>query len=342
MLPKLPSKLTKDFKLLGCVPFLAHGWLPATKIQTAELRPIASAYAENLDRVRSAFLFPVMTAMFTSRYQRAVDEAYQAVTGSVSGIAKSAEQKLAIAESANAIFREHATEVLRGDAESVIHRFIGEGTRLIDTIPKATTDDLVSSGIEYMFTSLLVGTWTAFETLAADLWEAALNRHPQVLADLRGGTKGRYATDRADPDREIVEPAELKGKTIKLSWLHRLRYDVGKSMGTIHRERYNFDRLAGIREAYAAAFSDRYSAIDGVLGNEVLDTVALLRNIIVHRAAAADESYVRRAQKLSLAPSLALGEKVTFDGESFCSVMVPMLRCADGLILAVDAWITEG
>jgi hypothetical protein len=41
-------------------------------------------------------------------------------------------------------------------------------------------------GFEAILSSVIVQTWTAFETLAGDLWEAAINGHPSGLAELRG------------------------------------------------------------------------------------------------------------------------------------------------------------
>ena len=37
-----------------------------------------------------------------------------------------------------------------------------------------------------MYAAILIGTWTAFETLLGDLWEAALNTAPKTLARLSG------------------------------------------------------------------------------------------------------------------------------------------------------------
>jgi hypothetical protein len=40
-----------------------------------------------------------------------------------------------------------------------------------------------------MFSGYITGTWTAIETMIGDLWEAALNTHPEILAALNGTRK---------------------------------------------------------------------------------------------------------------------------------------------------------
>ena len=41
-------------------------------------------------------------------------------------------------------------------------------------------------GFEGILTGSIVGTWTAIEALAGDLWEAALNAEPEILSKLNG------------------------------------------------------------------------------------------------------------------------------------------------------------
>jgi hypothetical protein len=41
----------------------------------------------------------------------------------------------------------------------------------------------IIAGVESLLSSLLLGTWTAFETMAGDLWEASLNFTPTLSRD---------------------------------------------------------------------------------------------------------------------------------------------------------------
>ncbi len=49
--------------------------------------------------------------------------------------------------------------------------------------------DYIGNAIEAMLSSMVVGTWTAFETVAGDLWVATMNAHPRDLDRLKGEEK---------------------------------------------------------------------------------------------------------------------------------------------------------
>lgn len=48
-------------------------------------------------------------------------------------------------------------------------------------------------GLRAILVSQLTGMWTAFETLAGDLWEMALNVHPYGLSELKGKPSDRIS-----------------------------------------------------------------------------------------------------------------------------------------------------
>jgi hypothetical protein len=329
-----------DFKLAACEAFLAHGRFAVEKLQTDQFRPIVLAYNNNIDRARSVFLFPIFIAVFAMRQQRALDEAHFLETGSVYKAPENAEALATINRRAQELFREQGVAFLTsGSSETIATSFLDQGARVIHGLINPSKDDPVAQGIEQMFNAQILATWTAFETLVGDLWVAAVNAHPRTLADLAGTTKGRYVIGRGDRSEPGDSPAS-GDKAVKLSWLQRFGYDIADRMGTIHRERFSFDRLSGIRQAYAAAFAKNAEKIDKYLSDEVLDAVSQVRNAIVHRAGVADDEYVRRAQRLPAAPKVDAGQQIIFDGESFCTLMVPMLECVDGLIYAIDEWVT--
>ena len=64
----------------------------------------------------------------------------------------------------------------------------------------------LSDQIETLMLTQVVSVWTAFETLAGDLWEAALNAHPQGLSDLRGIELGNPMISRTPVPRTMKSP----------------------------------------------------------------------------------------------------------------------------------------
>ncbi len=169
----------------------------------------------------------------------------------------------------------------------------------------------------------ITGIWTAFESMAEELWRAALNVHPEGLSELRGGKKGSSADD----------------KKIDLSYLHRHNYDLSDKMGDVLCERYSFDRLDDIRKAYREAFYCDDDRIKTAVEDRSLDAVSLTRHVIVHNGGIMDDKFLKRRADL---PSAILGEAgapLPLDGSIVQALIVPVISKGWELIEAVDAWL---
>lgn len=194
----------------------------------------------------------------------------------------------------------------------------------------------------------LLNTWTAFETLAGDLWEAAVNAHPAKLATLKGMRK--RISDRAGTKTKISErdsafdqagnPGESKSISLNdAQWLTNGTFDLSKHMGTLHKRSMRFITLGGIRESYSLAFSDHTDFIDSSLSHESLDALLLVRNLIVHKAGMADEIYVREAATVPSAPRITEGDRLKLDGEMVTNLINPVVANCSKLIKSVDSYI---
>ena len=83
--------------------------------------------------------------------------------------------------------------------ETAIKQRISDASNRLAMISTSPAPQVVN-GINGMLSSLVLGMWTTFRSMAGDLWEAALNAHPGVLADLAGDPKrlvGRGQRQRA-------------------------------------------------------------------------------------------------------------------------------------------------
>jgi hypothetical protein len=184
------------------------------------------------------------------------------------------------------------------------------------------------SGAPEMFASHITAVWTIFETLAGDLWEAAINGHPSGLSGLHG--------------RKIHSSrAQTEEKTIPLSQIERYGYDLTSNMGTILREKFNFNfnNLNGIRKAYSMAFHKDASKVDDALSHKSLDALSEVRNLIVHKRTIVDQRYSNRAKDLPLAPKGQIGERILLDGEVMTALVSAGLDRCNDLIFAVDHWL---
>ena len=121
----------------------------------------------------------------------------------------------------------------------------------------------------------MVAMWTAIETLAGDLWTAAVNAHPSELAKLKGSRHriSRKASEKADMKAPSPSPSAGRDeKLVGLSSLLRVSSgtcDLRKLMGKLLREKCDFSTLGGIREAYSVAFNEGVhpDGIDAALGD---------------------------------------------------------------------------
>jgi hypothetical protein len=191
----------------------------------------------------------------------------------------------------------------------------------------ATGKSEVIDGMEAILAAMLVNTWTAFETLSGDLWEAALTCHPKTLSELSGG-KSKETSGKDD-------------RAIPLILLQKYEFDLSTAMGTILKERnIRFDKLEDIRQNYARAFRDD-SVVAEVLSDPSLDSLSAVRNLFVHRAGVVDQKYLNRTKNLPNVPSAAIGEPILLDGEIVSKLTRPVMLRGIALLTAVDDWLAQ-
>jgi hypothetical protein len=189
---------------------------------------------------------------------------------------------------------------------------------------------MIDLGVDGVLSTLLVQSWTTFETLVADLWERALNLHPKGLADLNSS---RVSVPRGDDQKQVA-----------LTILQRYDFNLTGRMGTLLREKYRFDSLndrrRGSRKAYKDAFGDA-NAILGPLNDPTLDALNAIRQVLVNRSGIADEEYVNAVANSPIAPHVAVGETLPLDGELTSTLLLAGRPIAIALLQAVDHWLAN-
>ena len=170
------------------------------------------------------------------------------------------------------------------------------------------------NGLQANMVGMVIGTWTAFETLAGDLWEAAINVCPKTLAEQKG-TAGRIWQQvlQRKKSQGCVPAKGFQSGTIQGSPksqsdskqlpLERIveitegTFNLGEKMGTLLRSKYDFSVLAKTREAYSVAFAHYSNKVDECMSDTRIDTLNLVRNMMVHNAGVADKIYVEAKPK---------------------------------------------
>jgi hypothetical protein len=209
----------------------------------------------------------------------------------------------------------------------------------------AVGPETVRQGFEAILISQVTGTWTAFETLAADLWVAAINQCPSKLSSLSGKPKDRISRiARGSPRTTDGGTGKVESKKIELGLIHELTrgsFDLSKSMGTLLRRQQSFQRLDDIREAYSVAFKDHSQEIDTILADKTIDALGAVRNLIVHKSCVVDEDYQNKAKDCPLLDHLSVGERLMIDGDMVGALTGPVMNRSIELVKAVDRWITN-
>ncbi len=204
--------------------------------------------------------------------------------------------------------------------------------------------DLANKGVDALLASVVIGMWTAFEVLATDMWEEAVNSHPVVLSLLKGEqnriTKGIGSpltkSEKADAEISKDKPAIL------LEDIHHLTkqtFNLSGCMGTILKRRFPFQTLSGIRVAYSKAFAEHSKRVDTAIGSLALDALAITRNLLVHRGGIIDQKYFSQQKTLSLAPFGEIKARLNLDGSSVRTLIDAVIKASVELIEAMDEWL---
>jgi hypothetical protein len=311
----------RDLKLRTCVNSIKFDG-EQIELKTDALRHVVDTYSRNVRRVFNLILFPSAAVNIAMTTQRVIDRIEHQNPG------KSADERASLATVAVNQELANVRAVLdRGDAKSK-RLFETQQDMAFLMLSKQNPD--LYDGPEAWMASQVIATWTAFEAMAEDLWEAALNLKPKSLAKLKGRNASQPLKDGDDPKR------------IRLDSIFKYDFDIGHRMGTIFLEenRYSFDTLSGIREAYKHAFSEDGESVLKLLNSKSLDAISLVRNNLVHNGGVVDKQI--RSRSSDLPPqlrALSVGEPILLDGEIVSALNRPVIDNGGDLLVAVDSWL---
>jgi hypothetical protein len=125
----------------------------------------------------------------------------------------------------------------------------------------------------------LLNAWTLFESLAADLWEVALNEGSKDWAKRAIQKQGQLQPEGAKQSSE-------QGKSIKLERLIEYSASGQMPMGTMLKaeKKVDFLSLKNITSAYAGTWGNQItSMLNSQDFTERLVALECVRNLIAHR-----------------------------------------------------------
>jgi hypothetical protein len=337
---KIPDFPVRDFKLEAIARLAQEDWdLP--NLRNPALEEVAASFRASIATVRFMMSLPTTIVGAMAQTQRMHDMAELEITGQLSNntsISKNDEQKINLRAEAlleEIVQRDRALQE-NGDPgwDGHVLNYHLNAARALGGLVVAP---LGAYGFINMFSGYITGTWTAIESMLGDLWEAALNTHPHVLATLNGKPK-RITSNAAQPVKGATDP----DRKFDLNLVAKHNFDLRSCMGTIFRleRRFEFTRLSSAREAYLRAFSEKSSRVDAAITNGSIDALSAVRNVLLHRAGKADDEYVRQ-QKFLPVPKAAKGESIRLDGQNTSNLIKPAVASCKSLMIAVDDWIAD-
>ncbi len=208
----------------------------SARIQHPSLSPLGAAFAESIDNLE--FLRITPQVLLSHGYAEAASFNFfskLAKTDDIKGYSgfedwfdqyRKRVESVAATEEARKQFMDHLWETAQRHLVHLSH------------------DKKVASALRSIEVARVVLGWTAFECLAADSWETALNE-----SALRLGQRALSAI----PDDASVEDG-LTRKHVAVGLLAKYGFDLRKKLGTILRQKFDFSSLAGIRR-----LTQRYS-----------------------------------------------------------------------------------
>jgi hypothetical protein len=287
------------------------------------IKKICSSFVRNMSRVHSIGFLPVYLSYAANDF----GQVYTAACVNLGGD-----------EDAPAIDREMRR--LRDAAK--ITRSKDERMRIIESVGGGQIDAAINTGslnilhgVDATLAAMMIGSWTAFESLAGDMWVEVVNQRPSKLAQMVIKAQNSRIDSETGADAADLQQA----KTIPLINLQKYGYDLRDKMGTLLRDmkKVNFDNLRDIKLAYKTAFPNQAEKIFSKYTS--MPITEAIRNLYAHKGGVIDARFLKRVAKESAFSGFEQGDPIALTGTLVRSHIDAVARCSIDLAGFVDDWL---
>ena len=185
----------------------------ASDVTNDKIKEAARAYSENMQRVLSLLELPLNLVSLAARWKTIRDQQYAAYRGTTTsnpnvytGLDEEQVKEARRQEKEAEERAKYPNDVDFGsDAMNEILQIVPR------QIPETDTRKMLQ-GCEAVLSAMIIGTWTAFETMAGDLWEVAINECPKHLSQLKGSAGRIWQSILSDARSEgirVDEPSQI-------------------------------------------------------------------------------------------------------------------------------------
>lgn len=265
-------------------------------VRTESLKGIVSAFIHNTGRARALALAFAEIAYIVRRDQWCMDCARLKIEGEL-------QSPFCDTPVSEALEKEFASQRLSWEqaSDDVKSSLRGHfGVRYVQELVQSNPEMDVS--LEALLSSIIIESWIAFETMAADLWVAAVDVGPAVL-------RKRVLLKTIKPGSENDPVADLTSED-------EIEHDPAKNLGSALRQarKVSFQKLHSITRNYEIAFASRVKAIFAD-ENGYIAVLAAYRNALIHNGGEADATFRKQVKGFHEFEDLPKNQKLVLDGE---------------------------
>lgn len=278
-------------------------------LKTDSLKRVVDIFQENLHRVWSLSVLPQAVMHTAVTHDRLFCEATMEVLG----------RPLIEAEDSLDDLSQIAAKFLYLDAlERPPRPGITEQTNHLVHYVKRKLIPALHAGFASLLGAQVINLLTAFESVAQDLWIAAVNERPKKL-----GSK----------------EAVFKKWTPSFKKYQFYEFNLRDHLGDLIGEKVRWDNFGQMKDAYSLAFDD--SGISGIFDDRRLNIVNETRNALVHNAGKADAKLLAAVNGTEYFPDLVEHKPVPLDGKQAGKLTNAVIECGQNLIRGVDSWLEK-
>jgi hypothetical protein len=214
----------------------------------------------------------------------------------------------------------------RGDSAA---RFTYLGVEGMNAIIRWNEDE-AWFGVQGAMSAMLIGLWTAFESLAQDTWITAVNACPVPLAK-----------NVMDAPESALKTGN-QSKSISYAHFAGSDFDFRSTMGNLlfAERKVDFQQLKTLRAAYKVAFAGQLESAFQAQ-EQSLSELETIRNVFVHKGGMIDRKFLGRMKSSQFFKDAKEGQLVFVSGDYVASQAIAVCNCSTKIVIAVDGWLKE-
>jgi hypothetical protein len=202
------------------------------------------------------------------------------------------------------------------------------GVEYINNLLTSGDTGMIQS-MEHLLSSVVIESWTTFETLTPDLWIAAVNGGPAEFAQR--------------VNNAVPFSAKEQAQAIPKGWQDKQMYDPRENFAAsqIESGKVSLSRLKKIIHWYGVTFENGVQKLFKEIEDGYIFALSAYRNALVHNGGNVDKDFIRGVQSVdNLRGTFQEGERLRLDGKIVQKLRTAGIVVGQRLIQFVDDLIS--